>query len=80
MVRAGLGVEMLHPVQKKRYEKRFSTIESSFRIEGMDPSGDAIYESAKARVLSGSITPKQALEVVAQKSKSSSNKALTVTA
>ena len=31
---------MLNPIQKKRYEKRFcGTVESSFRIEDMDPSG-----------------------------------------
>lgn len=65
---------MLHPVQKKRYEKRFSTIESSFRIEGMDPSGDAIYRTAKARVLAGSMTPKQALKFVVQRSRSSQRK------
>jgi hypothetical protein len=51
---------MLHPVQQKRYQKRFSTIEASFRIEGMDPSGDAIYETAKAKVLSGEMTPQEA--------------------
>jgi hypothetical protein len=59
---------MLHPVQKQRYKKRFSTIESSFRVEGMDPSGDAIYETAKAGILSGELTPKQALSLVVQRS------------
>jgi hypothetical protein len=51
---------MLHPVQRQRYQKRFSTIEASFRIEGMDPSGDAIYEKAKAKVLAGEMTPQEA--------------------
>jgi hypothetical protein len=51
---------MLDPVQRKRYQGRFSTIEASFRIEGMDPSGDAIYETAKAKVLSGEMTPQEA--------------------
>ncbi len=59
---------MLHPVQKKRYQKRFATIESSFRIEGMDPSGDAIYQSAKASILAGEMTPKQALAHVVEQS------------
>ena len=54
-------VTMLNPAQKERYRKRFSTIESSFRIEGMDPSGDPVYEEVKARVLAGEMTPKQAL-------------------
>jgi hypothetical protein len=65
---------MVHPVQKERYEKRFLTIESSFRIEGMDPSGDAIYEKAKAQVLSGDLTPKQALSFVVQRSASRRSK------
>ena len=51
---------MLNPIQKKRYEKSFSTIEASFRIENMDPSGQPAYEEAKAKVLSGEMTPKQA--------------------
>jgi len=44
---------MPNPAQKQRYQKRFSAIESSFRIEGMDPSGDPAYEEVKARVLAG---------------------------
>jgi hypothetical protein len=52
---------MLNPIQKKRYAKRFSTIEASFRIEGMDPHPDPIYRAAKLKVLKGTITPKQAL-------------------
>jgi hypothetical protein len=59
---------MLDPVQKRRYQKRFSAIESSFRIENMDPSGDEIYEEAKARVLAGELTPKQALASVVEQS------------
>jgi hypothetical protein len=54
-------VAMLNPAQKQRYQKQFSAIESSFRIEGMDPSGDPVYEEVKARVLAGEMTPKQAL-------------------
>ena len=61
---------MLNPVQKKRYQKRFLAIEASFRIEGMDPSGDAIYQSAKARVLTGAMTPQQALAYVTEQSMS----------
>ena len=59
---------MLDRDQKKRYEERFSSIESSFRIEGMDPSGDAIYRSAKAQVLAGTLTPKEALAFVLKQS------------
>ncbi|MFY9746188.1 MAG: antitoxin VbhA family protein [Acidobacteriaceae bacterium] len=50
----------MDPVQRKQYQRRFSTIEASFRIEGMDPSGDALYETAKAKVLSGEMTPEEA--------------------
>jgi hypothetical protein len=57
---------MLHPVQQKRYQKRFSTVEASFRIEGMDPAGDAIYEAAKAKVLAGEMTPQGAHSFVVQ--------------
>jgi len=60
---------MLGPVQRKRYQKRFSTIEASFRIEGMDPSGDAIYEKAKAKVLSGEMTPQEAHTFVVRQTK-----------
>lgn len=55
---------MLNPIQKKRYEKRFSTIEASFRIEGMDPSQDVIYKEAKAKVLDGEMTPQEARSFV----------------
>jgi hypothetical protein len=57
---------MLHPVRRQRYQRRFSTIEASFRIEGMDPSGDAIYEKAKAKVLAGEMTPQEAHSFVVQ--------------
>jgi hypothetical protein len=54
--------------RKEQYEKKFAAIESSFRIEGMDPSGDLIYEAAKAGVLSGRMTPRQALSFAVQRS------------
>jgi hypothetical protein len=41
---------MLNPIQKKRFYKQFSTIEASFRIEGMDPHRDPIYRTAKLNV------------------------------
>lgn len=63
---------MKDSTQKQRYAKRFSAIESSFRVEGMDPSGDPIYEAAKAGVLSGELTPKQALTLVVEQSTKSS--------
>ena len=59
---------MLSEAQKGLYLKRFLSIESSFRIEGMDPSGDAIYETAKAKILAGEMTPKQALAYVVEQS------------
>ena len=74
------GIRMLHPVEKQRYEERFSTIESSFRIEGMDPSGDEIYEKAKAQVLSGELTPKEALSFVVENSRKSRRKVAYATA
>jgi hypothetical protein len=59
---------MLDVSRKAKYEKRFAAIESSFRIEGMDPSGDCVYETAKTAVLSGEMTPKQALAFAVQRS------------
>ncbi len=60
---------MLSDDQKKLYQRRFSAIESSFRIEGMDPSEDAIYRRAKADVLAGKLTAKQALAYVIEQTK-----------
>jgi hypothetical protein len=71
---------MLHPIQRERYQKRFSTIESSFRIEGMDPSGDPVYQQAKAKVLAGDLTPKQALSFVVQQSAKCGNKVPAISA
>jgi len=59
---------MLNPIQKKRFYKRFSAIEASFRIEGMDPHTDPIYRAAKLKVLKGSMTPKEALTYVVKES------------
>jgi hypothetical protein len=59
---------VLDPIQKKRFSKRFSTIEASFRIEGMDPHRDPIYRAAKLNVLKGSMTPKEALAYVVRES------------
>jgi hypothetical protein len=73
-------VAMLNPVQRQRYQKRFSTIESSFRIEGMDPSGDPVYEEVKARVLAGELTAKQALAQLVEYSRSSRRVAVEATA
>jgi hypothetical protein len=61
---------MVDVSRKAQYEKRFAAIESSFRIEGMDPSGDRLYEAAKAAVLSGEMTPKQALAFAVKRSAS----------
>ncbi|EBO8575931.1 hypothetical protein EP081_23775 [Salmonella enterica subsp. enterica serovar Derby] len=35
---------------------RFRKAEASLRLEGMAPSGTPLYESVKARILSGDIT------------------------
>lgn len=59
---------MLNPIQKKRFYKRFSTIEASFRIEGMDPHRDPIYRAAKLNVLKGLMTPREALTYVVKES------------
>jgi len=34
----------------------FCKAEASLRLEGMDPSGTPLYESLKARILSGELT------------------------
>ncbi|MBA0205823.1 antitoxin VbhA family protein [Pectobacterium aroidearum] len=34
----------------------FRKAEASLRLEGMDPSGTSLYESVKARILSGELT------------------------
>ncbi|MCX3407605.1 HigA family addiction module antitoxin [Raoultella ornithinolytica] len=34
----------------------FSKAEASLRLEGMDPSGTPLYESVKARIISGELT------------------------
>lgn len=34
----------------------FRKAEASLRLEGMDPSGTLLYESVKARILSGELT------------------------
>jgi len=34
----------------------FRKAEASLRLEGMDPSGTPLYESVKARILSGEVT------------------------
>jgi hypothetical protein len=71
---------MLNPIQKGRYQKGFSIIESSFRVEGMDPSGDVIYEEAKAKVLSGDMTPQEALSFVVQRTVNHHKKVLAAAA
>lgn len=37
----------------------FRKAEASLRLEGMDPSGTPLYESVKARIISGELTYKQ---------------------
>jgi len=38
----------------------FRKAEASLRLEGMDPSGTPLYESVKARILSGEVTYNEA--------------------
>jgi len=42
----------------------FRKAEASLRLEGMDPSGTPLYESVKARLLSGELTFDEARAVV----------------
>jgi len=37
----------------------FRKAEASLKLEGMDPSGSPLYESVKARIISGEITYEQ---------------------
>ena len=37
----------------------FRKAEASLRLEGMDPSGTPLYESIKARIISGDLTYEQ---------------------
>ncbi len=57
---------MINPAQEQKYRKQFASVESSFRIEGMDPSDDPIYRRAKEAILAGTMTPDQALTYVVQ--------------
>lgn len=55
---------MLKKAHKERLETRFSAIEASFQIEGLDPSHDDLYAQAKAQVLAGKVTAEEALAFV----------------
>jgi hypothetical protein len=57
---------MLNPDEREAQVNDFSELEASFRLEGMDPSGDPIYEAAKAAVLSGEMTLDEAIEFAMQ--------------
>lgn len=46
------------PDSRLRHED-FSKAEASLRLEGMDPSGTPLYESVKARIISGELTYEQ---------------------
>ncbi|WP_033783880.1 MULTISPECIES: antitoxin VbhA family protein [Enterobacterales] len=46
------------PYSRLRIEG-FRKAEASLRIEGMDPSGTPLYESIKARIISGELTYEQ---------------------
>ena len=47
----------------------FRKAEASLRLEGMDPSGTPLYESVKARLLSGEITYEGRAEILAHHQK-----------
>jgi hypothetical protein len=57
---------MLNPDRREAQVKDFSELEASFRLEGVDPSGDPIYEAAKAAVLAGEMTLDEAIEFATQ--------------
>lgn len=52
----------------------FRKAEASLRLEGMDPSGTPLYESVKARLLSGDLTFEDArAEIMAHYKKQASS-------
>ena len=57
----------------------FSKAEASLRLEGMDPSGTPLYESIKARIISGELTYKQGRsEILAYYTKAGTDGPVTV--
>lgn len=47
----------------------YRSAEANCNLEGMDPSGDAVYEAAKARVLAGEMTPEEGLQWLVEQSR-----------
>ena len=47
---------MIDEQTRQMYVIGFQRAEASLRLEGMDPAGTPLYESVKARILSGEIT------------------------
>ena len=43
----------------------YADAEASLRLEGVDPAGDPFYDSLKARVVAGEVTPDQARQMTA---------------
>lgn len=59
----------------------FRKAEASLRLEGMDPSGTPLYESVKARILSGEITYGEGrAEILAHYQKRADRKCFVITA
>lgn len=57
----------------------FRKAEASLRLEGMDPSGTPLYESIKARIISGELTYEQGRsEILAYYTKSDTSGPVTV--
>lgn len=57
----------------------FRKAEASLRLEGMDPSGTPLYESVKARIISGELTYEQGrFEIFAYYTKSDTAGSVTV--
>lgn len=57
----------------------FRKAEASLRLEGMDPSGTPLYESIKARIISGDLTYEQGrAEILAYYTKADTARPLTV--
>ncbi|WP_148874806.1 HigA family addiction module antitoxin [Serratia marcescens] len=57
----------------------FRKAEASLRLEGMDPSGTPLYESVKARIISGELTYEQGRsEIFAYYTKPDTSRSVTV--
>ncbi len=56
-------------VESEVRAKYFREAEDSFRLEGLDPSGDEFYQATKARVIAGEIDADEMMRLVVENSK-----------